>query len=77
MGKSKSIEKELEELASFYENGGGFGDPDAKEEHERKFQLLMHKQNQVISKRNSQMAIANVIIAIVNVGILIYQVFFK
>ena len=77
MGNLKNIEKELEELVSIHENGGGFGDPDAKAEHERKIQLLMHKQIQAVSERNSMMAIANTIIAIVNVGILIYQVFYK
>lgn len=77
MGKRKDIEQELEELVSVHENGGGFGDPDAKAEHERKFQLLMHKQIQVANKRNSQMALANVAIMVVNIGILIYQVFFK
>ena len=77
MSKSNTIEQELEELVSFHENGGGFGDPDAKYEHERKIQLLMHKQLQAVNKRNSNMAIANVLIAIVNVGILVYQVFFK
>ncbi len=76
MSKSKSFEQELEELVSIHENGGGFGDPDAKAEHERKIQLLMHKQLQAVNKRNSNMVIANVIIAIINVGILIYQVFF-
>lgn len=77
MSKPKTIEQELEELVSFHENGGGFGDPDAKSEHERKIQLLMHKQLQEVNKRNSNMAIANVVIAFVNIGILVYQVFFK
>ncbi len=75
--KRKKIEQELEELVSVYKDGGGFGDPDAKAEHERKFQLLMHKQILTVKKRNSQMALANVAIMVVNIGILIYQVFFK
>ena len=40
MGKQTTIEKELEDLISIHENGGGFGDPDAKAEHERKIQYL-------------------------------------
>lgn len=58
MGKQKSIEQQLEELVSFHESGGGFGAPEAKEEHERKIQLLLHKQMQVVSNRNNNIAIA-------------------
>ena len=53
MSKRKNIEKELEKFVSVYESGGGFGDPEAKAEHERKFQLLMHKQLTVVNNRNS------------------------
>jgi len=74
--KSNAIEKELEELVSFHENGGGFGDPDAKAEHERKIDLLKHKQIQEVSKRNNRIAIFSIVIAVVNVAILIYQVFY-
>lgn len=77
MSSYKDIEKELKELVSVHENGGGFGDPDAKAEHERKIQHLMHKQLELTNKRNSHIALANVAIAILNIGILIYQVFFK
>ncbi|MBT6046127.1 MAG: hypothetical protein HOG49_04820 [Candidatus Scalindua sp.] len=77
MSKRKNIEKELEKFVSVYESGGGFGDPEAKAEHERKFQLLMHKQLTVVNNRNSNITIINVLIAFVNIGILIYQVFFK
>jgi len=74
--KSGAIEKELEELVSIYENGGGFGDPDAKAEHERKMDLLKHIQIQTVNKNNNRIAIFNIVIAIVNVSILIYQVFY-
>ncbi len=77
MSKQKNIEKELEKFVSIYENGGGFGDPEAKAEHERKFQLLMHKQLTAVNNRNSNITIINVLIAFVNIGVLIYQVFFK
>jgi len=77
VGKQNSIEQELEELISIHDNGGGFGDSDAKAEHERKIQFLMHKQMQAVNKNNQYMAIANVVIAIANVSILIYQVFYK
>ena len=77
MGKEKNIEHELEKLTTIHENGGGFGDPDAKAEHERKIQLLMYKQLQAVNKKNSNIALGNVVIAILNIGVLIYQVFFK
>ena len=76
MFKSTAIEKKLNKLVSFHENGGGFGDPDAKAEHERKIDLLKHKQIQEVSKSNNRIAIFNIIIAIVNVVILVYQVFY-
>lgn len=75
--KSKKIGNELEELVSLHERGGGFGDPDAVKEHERKIDLLKHKQIQEVSKSNNRIAIFNMIIAIVNVAILIYQVFYS
>lgn len=74
--ESKLIEKELERLTTIHENGGGFGDPDAKAEHERKIDLLKHKQLHAVSKNNNRIAIFNIIIAIINIGILIYQVFY-
>jgi|GEM_PF-924830 hypothetical protein len=76
MFKSKEIENELEELVSFHESGGGFGDPDAKAEHERKIDLLKHKQIQEVSKSNNRIASFNIVIAVINVAILIYQIFY-
>ena len=75
--RSKKIEAELDELVSVHEQGGGFGDPDAVKEHERKIDLLKHKQIQEVSKSNNRIAVFNIAIALVNVGILIYQVFYS
>lgn len=77
MFKSSKIEKELAGLISLYENGGGFGDPDAKAENDRKIEFLKHKQIQAVNRRNNHIAIFNVVIAIINIGILIYQVFYR
>ena len=76
MFKPNAIQKELEELVSVYENGGGFGDPDAKAEHERKIDLLKHQQIQEVSKSINRIALFNIVIAILNVSILVYQVFY-
>jgi len=77
MKRKKDINKESEKMASIYESGGGFGNPNAKEEHDRKIQLLMHKQNLEISKRNFIISIILAIVAILNIGVLIYQVFWR
>ena len=76
MFQSRRIEKELEELVSIHEDGGGFGDPDAKAEHKRKIELLKHKQIQEVSKSNNRIALFNIVIAVINVAILVYQVFY-
>ncbi|MEL7069768.1 MAG: hypothetical protein AAGN15_14090 [Cyanobacteria bacterium J06581_3] len=47
------IDKELENLISFTENGGGFGAPEAEREHDRKIQFLLSLRQQEISKNNS------------------------
>ena len=72
-----NIEKELKQMASVYEAGAGFGDPDAKEEHDKKFQLLMHKQNIQISNKNFIVSIICAIATIINVAVFIFQVFWK
>ncbi len=77
MGKNKSIEKELEELTTIYERGGGLGAPEAERELERRIDFLKHKQIQVISKSNIRIAILNVLLVAINVGVLVYQVVFK
>lgn len=46
------IDKELEELLSFTENGGGFGAPDAKEAYDRKIQVLLTLREQEILKES-------------------------
>lgn len=75
MKSSKQIEKDLHKLISIHDNGGGFGDPDAKEDHQRKIDLLKHQQILKVSKSNNRIAICNVIIAIINIIILLYQLF--
>ncbi|MDR7121975.1 hypothetical protein [Rheinheimera soli] len=75
--KTKRIEAELDELINIHDQGCGFGDPDALKEHERKIDLLKHKQIQEVSKSNNRIAVFNIVIALVNAGILIYQVFYS
>ncbi|MEQ8465052.1 MAG: DUF4365 domain-containing protein [Coleofasciculus sp. E1-EBD-02] len=49
----EDIDKELESLISFTENGGGFGDPDAEKAHDRKIQYLLSLREQEISRNKS------------------------
>jgi len=77
MTKNKSIDEQLNELTSIYENGGGYGAPEAERELERKIDLLKHRQTNAINKKNSRIAVINVILVVINVAILIYQVFFS
>ncbi|MGB7442703.1 MAG: hypothetical protein WA919_16690 [Coleofasciculaceae cyanobacterium] len=47
------IDQELDHLMSLTENGGGFGDPDAKEAFDRKIQVLLSLRQQEIIKSKS------------------------
>jgi hypothetical protein len=49
----EDIDKELEHLMSFTENGGGFGAPEAEKEHDRKIQFLLSLREQEIIRNNS------------------------
>jgi len=75
--KAKDLDAELDKLASFYESGAGYGSPEGELEHQRKFQLLMHRQNIRVKRFNSWLTFANIVLTLANVSILIYQVFFR
>jgi|GEM_PF-1793486 len=47
------IDQEIEHLMLLTENGGGFGDSDAKEAYDRKIQVLLSLRQQEIIKNNS------------------------
>lgn len=67
------IEKELEE---FTKGGYGYGDPEARLQDERKFQLLMHNQIEKHEKTNIVISYINLIFALINIILLVYQIFF-
>jgi len=74
--KSKDLDSELDKLATFYESGAGYGSPEGELEHQRKFQLLIHRQNLKEKQFNSKLTLANIALTSVNIGIIVYQVFF-
>ena len=59
MGK---LENELDALVHFRENGGGFGDPDALEEHQQKIDLLKFK---ITRRDNIRIAVVSALIGAV------------
>ena len=75
--RSKDIDAELDKLATLYETGGGYGAPEGELEHQRKFELLLHRQNLRVKRFNTWITVVNVTLTALNVGILVYQVFFK
>lgn len=76
VSKNKSINEQLEELTTVFERGAGMA-PEAERELERRIDFLKHQQIQAVSKRNSRVAVFNAFLTALNIGILIYQVFFK
>ena len=72
--KKKMIDKEFEKL---FGDSVGYGDPDARFQAERKFQLLMHKQMEKHEKTNTTISYVNLIFALINIMLIIYQVFLR
>jgi hypothetical protein len=61
------LEDELEELVGFVGSGGGFGSPDAVEQHQREIDLLKFK---ITRRDNLKIAIVSAIIgATVGAGV--------
>lgn len=64
------IMNELEKLSS---HDIGYGDPEARLQDERKFQLLLHKHLEEQNKANKYFSIFNLIFAGINVIIIVLQ----
>jgi len=63
--KKKNIDEKFDE---FFGDGIGYGDPDAKWQAERKFQLLMHKQMKKIKIINIIISISiNIIFVLIKI----------
>ena len=67
------INKKLEDLTR---DGIGYGNPEARLQDERKFQLLMHRQIEEHEKTNTVISYVNLIFALINIMLLVYQLFF-
>jgi len=68
----KTIEKELNDLTR---QDIGYGDPEARLQDDRKFQLLIQKQIEKREKNNTIISFVNLIFALTNIILLIFQLF--
>jgi hypothetical protein len=77
MPKNKSIDEELDELSTIYQRGGGIGEPGLEQEIGRRLDVLKHKQIQAATKANNRIALLNLLLTAINIGVLVYQIFFR
>lgn len=71
---NKEIEKQLNDLTR---DDIGYGDPEARLQDERKFQLLMHKQIEKHERNNTIISFVNLVFALINISLLVFQLFFN
>ncbi len=73
----KNIDEELNEIVYASDRGVGFGGGIEQErELNKRVQVLMHRQNLEIKKKDTYIATFNVILAFFNIALLVYQIFF-
>jgi len=77
MSKIDDIEKEIEKMINVGNDGSGFGDPDAEKAHNRRLQYLMNEKISLSNKKHTVIEWITVLIAILGLGLGIYQEFFK
>jgi len=74
----KSIDEEIDEIIYASDKGIGFGGGIEQErELSKRIQVLMHRQNLEVKRKDTYIAAFNVVLAFVNIALLTYQVFFK
>jgi hypothetical protein len=70
-------DKELNEIIYASNNGVGYGGGHDQEiEINRRVQVLMHRQNLEVKRKDTYIAAFNVFLAVVNISLVIYQLFF-
>lgn len=65
---------EIQELLRMFEDGSGFGDPDARRNAEQRLQALLAKEQQKIASRLNWLTLVLVVVGILNVVVLAFQV---
>jgi hypothetical protein len=68
---------EIQNLLDMFEDGSGFGDPDARRNAEQKLQFLLAKQQQKTAQRLNLLTFLLVVVGLLNVAVLVFQVWHK
>ena len=65
---------ELENLIKMFQDGSGFGDPDARRNAEQKLQYLVAKEQQKTASKLNVLTFFLVVVGLLNVLVLAFQV---
>jgi hypothetical protein len=72
-----NTKKEIEELLNRVADGAGYGDPDARLNDDRRLQFLLAKEQSKIGTRLNWLTFFLVIVGLLNVAVLVFQVWRK
>jgi hypothetical protein len=72
-----NTKKEIEELLNRVADGTGYGDPDARLNDDRRLQVLLAKEQSKIGTRLNWLTFFLVIVGLLNVAVLVFQVWKK
>jgi hypothetical protein len=65
---------EIEELLEMFQDGSGFGDPDARRNAEQRLQVLLARGQQAAANRLNLLTLLLVIVGLLNVAVIVFQV---
>ena len=68
---------EMEKLLDMFEDGSGFGDPEARRNAEQRLQVLLAKGQQKTANRLNWLTFLLVVVGLLNVAVLAFQVWKK
>jgi hypothetical protein len=68
---------ETQELLEMFQDGSGFGDPDARRNAEQRLQILLAKGQQKTANRLNWLTFLLVVVGLLNVAVLAFQVWRK
>lgn len=73
----KTIDEEIDQIVYASDRGSGFGGGIEQErELNKRVQVLVHRQNLSVKKKDTYIAAFNVVLAFANIGPLACQIFF-
>jgi hypothetical protein len=68
---------EMQELLDMFQDGSGFGDPDARRNAEQRLQVLLARGQQKAANRLNWFTFLLVVVGLLNVAVLAFQVWGK